>query len=68
VAQWRQWFGNKPIVGTEVGPTDANTVSANAVHLAYQKFAEAGVPAMAWLLNGAGAWHNAAWDEHGIFL
>jgi hypothetical protein len=68
VAQWRQWFGNKPIIGTEVGPTDANTVSANAVKVAYQKFAEVGIPAMAWVLNGAGAWKNAAWDQHGIAL
>lgn len=66
--QWRQWFGNKPIVGTEVGPTDANTVAAGAVRLAYQKFAQVGIPAMAWVLNGAGAWHNAAWDQHGISL
>jgi hypothetical protein len=68
LATWRQWFGNKPIIGTEVGPADANTVSANAVRIAYQKFAEIGVPAMAWVLNGAGAWRNAAWDQHGISL
>lgn len=68
LATWRQWFGNKPIIGTEVGPADANTVSSNAVRIAYQKFAEIGVPAMAWVLNGAGAWKNAAWDQHGISL
>ena len=67
-AQWRQWFGSKPLIGTEVGPTDGNIVDANAVRVAYQKFEAIGVPAMAWLLNGAGAWQNAAWDMHGIYL
>jgi hypothetical protein len=67
-AQWKSWFGAKPIVGTEVGPTDANTVTADAVRKAYQAFGSNGVPAMAWLLTGAGAWHNAAWDEHGIIV
>jgi hypothetical protein len=68
MTKWRSWFGKKPIIGTEVGPADANTVTPDAVRLAYQKFAEIGIPAMAWLLTGAGAWQNAAWDLHGIIL
>lgn len=68
LAQWRAWFGNKPIVGTEVGPADAVQVSPGAVQIAYQKFAEIGIPACAWLLSGAGAWQNAAWDVNNILL
>jgi len=67
-AQWKSWFGTRPIIATEVGPTDNNTVTADAVRKAYQVFSVNNVPAMAWLLTGAGAWHNAAWDEHGIML
>jgi hypothetical protein len=68
LAQWRAWFGNKPIVATEVGPADANTVTPGAVQLAYQKFAQINVPACAWILTGSGAWHNAAWDEHDLLF
>jgi hypothetical protein len=68
LAQWRAQFGNKPIVGTEVGPADAVQVSPGAVQIAYQKFAEIGIPACAWLLSGAGAWQNAAWDVNNILL
>ncbi len=68
LAQWRAWFGNKPIIGTEVGPADAVQVSPGAVQIAYQKFAEIGIPACAWLLSGAGAWRNAAWDINNILL
>lgn len=67
VGLWRAWFEGKPIVGTEVGPADATHVTSEAVQLAYRKFAQVGIPAVAWILNGAGAWHNAAWDEHDIF-
>ena len=68
LAQWRAWFGNIPLIGTEVGPSDSVQVSPGAVQRAYQKFAEIGVPACAWLLSGAGAWHNAAWDVNNILL
>lgn len=67
IGLWRAWFEGKPVIGTEVGPADATQVTAGAVQLAYQKFAQVGIPAVAWILNGAGAWHNAAWDEHDIF-
>lgn len=68
VAQWRSWFGNLPIIATEVGPTDANTVTPEAMRLAYQRFATLGVPASGWVLSGAGAWQNAAWDLHNLTL
>jgi hypothetical protein len=64
--RWRGWFGSKPLVGTEVGPTDHNIVTAPAMRLAYQRFAAANVPAIGFILNGAGKWQNAAWDVHHI--
>jgi hypothetical protein len=64
--RWRTWFASKPIVGTEIGPSDQNIVTAQAMRLAYQRFAAANVPAVAFLLNGAGRWQNAAWDVHHI--
>jgi hypothetical protein len=65
---WRTWFGNLPIVGTEVGPADANTVTPQAMRIAYDKFAVAGIPAVGWVLSGAGAWQNAAWDIHNLVI
>lgn len=64
--KWRAWYGNKPIVGTEVGPADGTTNTNRAVRFAYDKFALAGIPAIGWVLNGAGAWKNAAWDANNI--
>jgi hypothetical protein len=68
LAQWRQWYGNKAIIGTEVGPTDANTITTGAMRMAYSRFASLGIPAIGWVLSGAGAWNNAAWDKNGIVL
>jgi hypothetical protein len=66
VAQWRAWAQGKPIIATEVGPSDHTPVTAVAVQRAYARFAIIGIPAMAWLLNGAGAWRNADWTLHDI--
>jgi uncharacterized protein YraI len=66
VAQWRAWAQGKPIIATEVGPSDRTPVTAQAVRRAYARFASIGIPMMAWLLHGAGAWHNADWTLHDI--
>ncbi|MCS6872263.1 MAG: SH3 domain-containing protein [Anaerolineae bacterium] len=66
VAQWRAWAQSKPIIATEVGPSDHTPVTVPAVRRAYARFASIGIPAMAWLLNGAGAWLNADWTLHNI--
>jgi hypothetical protein len=66
--QWRTWFGTKPIIATEVGPTDQVTVSAVAMRRAYQVFAQLGIPAVGFLLDGAGAWKNAEWTGNGIVI
>ena len=68
-AQWRSTFGtNKLIIGTEVGPTDSNKITAAAMNRAYTAFTAAGIPACAWLLGGSGAWQNAAWDLNMVTL
>jgi hypothetical protein len=68
LAQWKAWFGDKPIVGTEVGPTDHNTITSHAMRKAYDAFARIGIPAVGWVLSGAGAWQNAAWDIHNVVV
>lgn len=66
INNWKSWFGSKPLVATEVGPTDQNIITAPAMRLAYQRFAAINVPVMGYILNGAGGWENAAWDVHNI--
>ena len=66
LAQWRTWFGSKPLFGTEVGPANNTVITSSAVTKAYTSFAAAGIPMAAWLLSGAGAWQNAEWVTHGI--
>jgi hypothetical protein len=66
INNWKTWFGTKPLVATEVGPTDQNVITAPAMKLAYQRFAAINVPAIGYILNGAGGWENAAWDIHNI--
>ncbi len=68
LAQWRTWFGQKGIIGTEIGPTDQNRITPGAMRVAFEKFAAIGIPATGWVLSGAGAWQNAAWDLHNIQL
>ncbi len=66
VARWRAWAQGKPIIATEVGPSDRTPVTALAVQRAYARFASIGIPAMAWLLHGAGAWRNADWTLNNV--
>ena len=68
VTQWRKWFGNKPILGTEIGPANNTQISSEAVSASYSIFGSAnvGIPIASWLLSGAGAWQNAEWVSHGI--
>ena len=68
VTQWRKWFGNKPLLGTEVGPANNTQISSEAVSASYGIFGSAnvGIPIASWILSGAGAWQNAEWVTHGI--
>lgn len=64
---WRRQFGtSKPIVGTEVGPT--GPISVAAIMKAYKLLGDAGIPAMAWILNGRGDFKNADWRLSNIQL
>lgn len=51
VAFWRSLYGNKPLLGTEIGPVNAVSITAAAARKAYEKFGAAGVPICQWLLN-----------------
>lgn len=68
IARWRAWFGNMSLVGTEVGPSDSCQITSTAMNVAYQKFAQVGVPMCGWVLEGAGAWVNASWVIHDLAL
>lgn len=65
---WRQIFGNKPIVGTEIGVVGAGVVTSEAVLRAYQVMGQAAIPVMAWVLNGTGSFQNADWTLHDLRL
>jgi hypothetical protein len=66
IDRWRAWFGALPLVGTEVGPANSTPIRPEAMRIAYQKFAAVGVPAMGWVLDGAGEWKNAAWTTNNL--
>lgn len=59
LAQWGAWLNSKPIIATEVGPINSVTITTKAVRRAYEVFGKAGIPMMAWVLDGAGSWKNA---------
>lgn len=65
---WRQMFGNKPIVGTEIGPVGPAVVTPFAVLNAYRRLADAGIATMAWVLNGTGQFHGADWTYNNLRL
>ena len=68
ITNWRKWFGNKALIGTEIGPADQTNVTADAVRNAYAKCAAIGVPVMAWIGDGAGSFPNASWKVNDIRL
>ena len=68
ISNWRRWFGNKALIGTEIGPADQTNVTADAVRNAYAKCAAIGVPVMAWIGDGAGSFPNASWKVNDIRL
>lgn len=61
LARWREWFGSKPLVATEVGPVDnpAITATASAHRYARNVLRAAGISTVAFILNGAGSFANA---------
>jgi len=65
---WRQMFGNKPVIGTEIGPVGSAVVTPVAVLNAYRLLGNAGIPVMAWVLNGTGAFQGADWCYNNLTL
>lgn len=68
IQRWKQWFGNKPLIGTEIGPGNDTQITAHAAGAAYRHFAQISIPMCCWLLSGSGAWQNAAWDLNSIVV
>lgn len=68
IAKWRQWYGTKPIICTEVGPGDQTVTTNDAAKRVQIKFDTLQIPAMHWLLEGAGAWKGADWTLRGITI
>jgi hypothetical protein len=66
--QWRTMARGRALIITEGGP--ANGVLNNSARLdnTYRRCESAGLPLMAWLLSGAGAWQQAGWVECGVRL
>lgn len=66
LVQWKKYFGIKPIVATEVGPTA--DMSVGAIVKAYDAFAAAEIPCIIWILDGTKAFDNADWGVHNVTL
>jgi len=66
IAYWKTW--GKPLIGTEIGPVAPGVITAQAVNHAYQVMRAAGVPCMAWVLDGTGAYPEASWTVHNLTL
>lgn len=69
-AAWERDYPGKLIMGTEIGPADLTTVVATpqAYAKAYDLFWRRRITMFAWLLDGSGAWKNAAWTTNNIVV
>ena len=63
---WRQMAHGRSVIITEGGPADHIPNSGQKLHNVYMRCAEIGVPVMAWLLSGAGAWESADWVKRRV--
>ena len=66
--RWRDAARGRSVIITEGGPADG--IANNGVKLSnvYRRCEQAGLPVMAWLLSGAGAWQHAGWVEQNVRL
>ena len=63
---WRKLAQGRSIIITEGGPADGIVNDGVKLRNVYAKCAALGIPVMAWLLSGAGAWQSAGWKERGV--
>lgn len=68
VGNWRNWFGTKPIIATEVGPGINGLTTNDAVQRTFAKFKAEKIPVMHWLLDDTEdvRWRGASWTDQGI--
>lgn len=66
---WRELYGNKALLGSEIGPVNALPVTASLARMAYTIFSAAGVPVCAWLLSSpTNDFALQNWTKQGITL
>ncbi|MEP7293462.1 MAG: M23 family metallopeptidase [Chloroflexota bacterium] len=63
---WRGMAQGRTVIITEGGPADTIRNDGAKLSKVYAKCASLGIPVMAWLLSGAGAWASAGWDEQDV--
>lgn len=65
---WQRMAQGRTVIITEGGPADNVLNDGAKLRNVYAKCAALGIPVMAWLLSGAGAWQSAGWKERSVFL
>jgi len=68
LSRWKELYGGRPLVGTEVGPADNTKITAQAVRKMYEWGAINNVPIMSWLLNGTERFPLQEWISNGVIL
>lgn len=66
--RWREMARGRSVIVTEGGPADGVLNDGAKLDNTYRRCEAAGLPLMAWLLSGAGAWQQAGWVERDIRL
>ncbi len=66
--RWRAMAGGRSVIVTEGGPANGVFNDGAKLDNSYRRCEAAGLPLMAWLLSGAGAWQTAGWVERGVRL
>jgi hypothetical protein len=66
--RWRTMAQGRSIIITEGGPADNIQNTGTKLQNVYVKCAAQGIPVMAWLLSGAGAWQLAGWKEQSVTI
>lgn len=61
--RWRGMARGRSVIVTEGGPADGIQNDGIKLDNTYRRCEAVGLPLMAWLLSGAGAWQQAGWLE-----
>ena len=66
--RWRALARGRSVIVTEGGPANGVLNDGARLDNTYRRCEAAGLPLMAWLLSGAGAWQQAGWVERNVRL